>query len=125
MLNWLVDEKRIAPHIPVFDRSKREDGTLSREDFRYDGSTDTYTCPAGKRLTTTGHINGGDTVFYRSSVLDCAKCQFKPTCCPKTPQRWLRERGIEGHVMHSTSVAVSREHKRAKTDRLDLASVSA
>ena len=35
--------------------------------------------------------------------------------------RWLRARGIEAHVMHATSVAVSREHKRAKTDRLDVA----
>jgi transposase len=35
--------------------------------------------------------------------------------------RWLRARGIEVYVMHPTSVAVSREHKRAKTDRLDAA----
>src|SRR6202048_1747249 len=35
--------------------------------------------------------------------------------------RWLRARGIEVHVIHSTSVAVSREHRRAKTDRLDTA----
>jgi len=35
--------------------------------------------------------------------------------------RWLRKRGIETHVIHSTSVAVPREHRRAKTDRLDLA----
>jgi transposase len=33
--------------------------------------------------------------------------------------RWLRERGVEAHVIHPTSVAVSREHRRAKTDRLD------
>ena len=33
--------------------------------------------------------------------------------------RWLRERGIEAHVIHASSVAVSREHRRAKTDRLD------
>src|SRR3712207_2128913 len=33
--------------------------------------------------------------------------------------RWLRARGIEAHVIHPTSVAVSREHRRAKTDRLD------
>jgi len=32
--------------------------------------------------------------------------------------RWLRRRGIEAHVIHPTSVAVSREHRRAKTDRL-------
>ncbi len=33
--------------------------------------------------------------------------------------RWLRLRGVETYVIHSTSVAVSREHRRAKTDRLD------
>jgi transposase len=33
--------------------------------------------------------------------------------------RWLRARGIESHVIHSSSIAVSREHRRAKSDRLD------
>src|SRR5216684_1395152 len=33
--------------------------------------------------------------------------------------RWLRARDIEAHIIHATSVAVSREHRRAKTDRLD------
>jgi transposase len=33
--------------------------------------------------------------------------------------RWLRERGVEAYVIHPSSVAVSREHRRAKTDRLD------
>jgi len=33
--------------------------------------------------------------------------------------RWLAARGIEAHVIHASSVAVSREHRRAKTDRLD------
>ena len=35
--------------------------------------------------------------------------------------RWLRARGIEAHVIHPTSIPVSREHRRAKTDRLDTA----
>jgi transposase len=35
--------------------------------------------------------------------------------------RWLRARGVEAHVLHANSVAVSREHRRAKTDRLDTA----
>ena len=35
--------------------------------------------------------------------------------------RWLRARGIEAYVIHSTSVAVSREQRRARTDRLDIA----
>jgi transposase len=33
--------------------------------------------------------------------------------------RWLQARGVETYVIHSTSIAVSREHRRAKTDRLD------
>src|SRR5260370_40810587 len=33
--------------------------------------------------------------------------------------RWLRARGIETYVIHPTSVALSRDHRRAKTDRLD------
>ena len=33
--------------------------------------------------------------------------------------RWLMARGLETHVVHPASVAVSREHRRAKTDRLD------
>src|SRR5690349_24513939 len=35
-LNWLVNEAKIAPHIPVVDKSKREDGTFSREEFCFD-----------------------------------------------------------------------------------------
>ena len=35
--------------------------------------------------------------------------------------RWLRERGIDANVIHATSVAISREHRRAKTDRIDTA----
>jgi transposase len=46
MLNWLVEEKGIAPHIPVFDKSKRDDGTFSRSDFRYDPTSDIYHCRA-------------------------------------------------------------------------------
>ena len=41
-LNWLVNDKKIAPHIPVIDRSKREDGTFSRDDFRFDKERNLY-----------------------------------------------------------------------------------
>ena len=35
-LAWLVHERGIEPHIPVFDKSQRTDGTYSRDDFAYD-----------------------------------------------------------------------------------------
>ncbi|HSD83422.1 MAG TPA: hypothetical protein VLG46_06170 [Anaerolineae bacterium] len=53
MPDWLVNEAKIAPHIPVVDKSKREDGTFSREDFTFDKGRNGYLCPAGKALTTT------------------------------------------------------------------------
>ncbi len=88
MLNWLVEERQIAPHIPVIDKSARRDGTFVREDFRYDHGRDIYTCPAGKALTTSGTlVNDGATLLYRGSTLDCGSCQFKARCCPNTPAR--------------------------------------
>jgi hypothetical protein len=75
MLNWLVEEKGIAPHIPVFDKSKRDDGTFSRSDFRYDPTSDVYHCPAGKTLTTTGTlVKDGTTLLYLARKHDCDGC---------------------------------------------------
>lgn len=88
MLNWLVEERQIAPHIPVIDKSARRDGTFAREDFRYNHDSDLYTCPAGKTLVTSGTlVNDGTTLLYRGSTLDCGSCRFKLRCCPNTPAR--------------------------------------
>jgi transposase len=87
MLAWLVKEKGITPHIPVFDKSARKDGTLSRADFRFDAEHNVYVCPQGKPLTTTGHVGKNRTLYYRSSKLDCDACPLKPKCCPKSPSR--------------------------------------
>ena len=48
MLDWLVNTQQIAPHIPVIDKSGRDDGTFARSDFTYDAGVDTYQCPNGK-----------------------------------------------------------------------------
>ena len=88
MLGWLVHERGIEPHIPVFDKSARTDGTFSRDDFTYDHERDVYVCPAGKMLTYTGTlVNDGATLLYRASKHDCDACPLKPRCCPKTPAR--------------------------------------
>ena len=97
MLNWLVEEKGIAPHIPVFDKSKRDDGTFSRSDFRYDPTDDVYHCPGGKRLGTSGTVHEGKTLLYRASKLDCDVCPLKPQCCPKEPSRKI-PRDIHEHA---------------------------
>jgi hypothetical protein len=44
MLDWLVNERCIEPHIPVIDKSNREDVTLSRSDFTYDEAEPSEPC---------------------------------------------------------------------------------
>jgi transposase len=88
MLAWLVEEKAIEPHIPVFDKSRRTDGTFSREDFVYDRRRDLYRCPGGKPMPTSGTlVNDGATLLYRASKLNCQGCALKPRCCPNEPAR--------------------------------------
>src|SRR5271154_5418212 len=88
MLGWLVDKHGIEPHVTVFDKSARSDGTFSRDDFTYDHDRDIYVCPGGRTLTTTGtRVNEGATVLYRASRRDCGACPFKLRCCPKEPAR--------------------------------------
>ncbi|MGB7037468.1 MAG: IS1182 family transposase [Xanthobacteraceae bacterium] len=86
-LHWLVEDSGIAPHIPVFDKSRRDDGTLSRSDFQFDEAENVYTCPAGKRLATRGTVVNDDQVLYRASKFDCTPCALKVRCCPKEPVR--------------------------------------
>jgi transposase len=88
MLAWLVEEKNIAPHIPVFDKSERKDGTFARDAFTYDQTRDVYICPGGKRLTCKGTlVNDGATLLYRASKSDCDACALKARCCPRVPAR--------------------------------------
>jgi hypothetical protein len=49
-LAWLIKERQIEPHIPVFDKSNRTDGTFSRSDFVFDAERNHYTCPQGTLL---------------------------------------------------------------------------
>ena len=118
MLNWLVEEKRITPHIPVIDKSKREDGTFSREDFHYDEATDTYVCPSGKILTTRGTlVNDGITLLYRGSTVDCVPCPLKAQCCPKTPARRIPRSIYERARDVARSLAGTEAFEQSRHDR--------
>ena len=86
MLGWLV-ARGINPHIPVWDKSQRNDGTFSRAEFIYDKARDLYSCPGGKTLKTTGRLHCDKTYRYIASKHDCDACALKPTCCPNTPAR--------------------------------------
>jgi transposase len=121
-LNWIVTEKKIVPHIPVIDKSKREDGTFSREDFTFDKERDVYTCPAGKILTTTGRVVNDDQLLYRASKRDCDICPFKMQCCPKEPARKI-PRSIHEHardVARALSKTEAFEQSRRNRKRVEM-----
>ena len=111
-LGWLIGA-RIAPHIPVWDKSSREDGTLARSDFHWDRRQGVYICPNGKVLHTTGTVHDGNTLRYRASKFDCEVCALKMQCCPNSPVRQIPRdvheyardgcAGFPAHVMNSIS----------------------
>jgi transposase len=79
LLKALVDRK-ITPHVPVWDKSARHDGTFSRADFVFDQERNVYICPGGAELTSTGNIDQGHIVYYRANKNDCSACSLKPRC---------------------------------------------
>ena len=90
LLKWLVD-RDITPHIPVWDKSARPDGTFSRADFVFDQERNIYICPGGSELTSTGNIDQGHTVYYRASKSDCSRCSLKPKCTTAIVRKITRD----------------------------------
>ena len=117
-LNWLVKDKKIAPHIPVIDKSNREDGTFSREDFIFDKQRNVYTCPAGKLLTTTGKlVNDGETLLYCASMSDCRQCPLKERCCPNMPRRRIPRSIYEEARDVARALAKTEAFEQSRHDR--------
>jgi transposase len=117
-LNWLVNEAKIAPHIPVIDKSKREDGTFSREDFTFNKERNIYICPAGKVLATTGKVaTDGETLYYWARTRDCRSCPLKPQCCPKAPLRRIPRSIYEEARDVARALAKTEAFERSRRDR--------
>ncbi len=130
-LAWLVHERGIEPHIPVFDKSQRTDGTYSRDDFAYDHKRDCYICPAGKELRQRQKIYRVPRPFvdengmtrYRASKLDCQACSLKPQCCPNAPARKVLRSIHEGardlaRDIASTDAYITSRRERKKVEML-------
>jgi hypothetical protein len=96
MVAWMVEEKAIEPHVPLWDKGERDDGTFSRSDFVFDADANTFTCPGGTRLQQYRYRNfaqersgvtKANTRIYRASKVDCGLCALKQQCCPGQPMR--------------------------------------
>lgn len=58
----------------MWEKSIRDDGTFSRTDFCFDAQGNTYECPGGKKLTSTGRPTNAGTVLFRARDQDCGSC---------------------------------------------------
>ena len=124
LLGWLVDEKGIEPHIPVWDKTERSDGTFSRSDFEWDEAADVYRCPGGKVLRTRLRHPGmactvtrAKTVIYRASELDCRSCVLKPKCCPNDKRRKIARSIHESARDVARRIARTPEYQRSYYER--------
>lgn len=126
MLGWMVDEKQIEPHVPVWDKTERSDGTFSRSDFEWRSEDNEYRCPADKALRSDRRkfmvprsgVTKADTIIYRASARDCVSCPLKTRCCPNTPirkiARQLNEsaRDVARQIAKTEAYARSRRHRK-------------
>jgi len=125
MLKWLVHEHGIEPHIPVFDKSQRTDGTFSRDAFTYDHTRDCYICPAGKELRKRQKIyrvlrplvDQDGMMRYRASKLDCQGCSLKPQCCPNAPARKIPRSIHEGARDMARDIAKTEVYRTSRCQR--------
>jgi transposase len=119
-LHFLVDEKSIAPHIPVIDKSQRDDGTFSREDFAYDKERDCYVCFNGKVLLRSSGSRGSrgdDMISYFSRVADCRDCPLKSRCCPNSPSRKITRHIYEAARDVARAIAKTPAYEQTRRDR--------
>ena len=124
-LAWLVHERGIEPHIPVFDKSQRSDGTFSRSDFAFDHGRDLYTCPAGKELPQYRRRFGvgregvdlDGFMRYRASKFDCNPCALKPACCPNAPARKILRSIHEGARDMARDIAITDDYVTSRRQR--------
>lgn len=129
MLNGLVNERGIEPHIPLFDKSARADGLYERTDVTCDPEQDRYICPAGKDLVqyrVAGRLAKAKPpkdgrYKYRSRKTDCDVCLLKSSCCPNLPQRRIQRsvhaeaRDVARRIIASDAYLVSRcERKKVE-----------
>ena len=124
-LAWLVENKGIAPHIPVFDKSARTDGTFERSAFTFDCEDDSYICPAGKRLrprnrnfaVPRSNVDQDGFIRYRARQQDCSGCALRQKCTPKMPARKIMRSIHEGARDMARDIATSDAYMTSRRQR--------
>jgi transposase len=130
MLAWMVKDKGIEPHVPVWERWQRSDHTLSSSEFQWDEEADEYRCPQGHPLRSQWrafkkartHVTKARTIIYRSSQSDCATCPMKERCCPRTPTRKIVRSIHEAarNVARRIRTTIQYQHSRYQRKKVEM-----
>ena len=125
MLGWMVQDKGIAPHVPVWDRSERKDGTLPSSAFVWNEQANEYRCPQGHALLSDrrqftkprDRITKAGTILYSASQHDCNGCAIKQQCCPNMPNRRITRSVHERSREVAREIAHTPRYKQSRRDR--------
>jgi transposase len=125
VLGWMVNDKGIEPHVPVWDKTERQDQTLSSAEFQWDEQAEQYRCPQGHALrrqwrafkSLRTHITKANTIIYRSSQSDCATCPIKARCCPNTPIRKIARSVHEAARQRARDIARTDAYRQSRKQR--------
>jgi len=125
LLGWMVNDKAIEPHVPVWDKTQRKDETLSSSEFHWDEQAGEYRCPQGHALRSQwrafknprSHLTKADTIIYRSSQSDCATCPMKARCCPNTLIRKIARSLHESAREVARAIAKTAAYRQSRKDR--------
>jgi len=125
LLGWMVDDKKIAPHVTLLETPGRPTKSFTQKDFTYDKAKDVFTCPGGKELrqfwrkykTPRSGITKDKKRLYRSRNTDCAACALKDQCCPTSPFKKVG-RSIYEHARDKVrQLRGTPEYEQSKHDR--------
>lgn len=112
-----IDQQRIAPHVPVWDKSERTDGTVGRSAFTFECENDRYVCPAGKYLRSAWRTKAKNPFRYRASLYDCEVCPLKPKCCTNMVARKIERSPYERVHDVARALANTDAYKQSRKDR--------
>ena len=125
LLGWMVDDKKIAPHVTLLETPGRPTKSFTQKEFTYDKAKDVFTCPGGKELrqfwrtykVPRSGITKDKKRLYRSRNTDCATCALKDKCCPTSPFKKVG-RSIYEHARDEVRrLRETPEYEQSKHDR--------
>ena len=125
MLGWLVEEKDIEPHVPVWDKTEGKQDRFGISEFIWDAEADKYHCPGGQSLERNRRkfkkprsgINKDNTSIYSARKRDCVACPYRSQCCPQLQPRRIRRSIHEDARNVARRLRTTDRYRQSRKDR--------